>query len=181
MASPAQPRGVLEGAGLFFFAFAGYARIATLAEEVTEPGRVIPRAVLVSLGVVPGVSRTTVAMARDAHLPRRLARVSGERGVPRAAELAVGVVVLVVVLVADLRGAIGFSSFGVLLYYGVANASALTLRGDWPGAPVVPALGLAGCVLLAVSLPTAAVLGGSGLLALGLVGWLLTGRRHAAG
>ncbi|OLT15952.1 transporter [Serinicoccus sp. CUA-874] len=243
MASPAQPWGVLEGAGLFFFAFAGYARIATLAEEVTEPGRVIPRAVLVSLGVVLGlylllgasllrvlgvdgiagasapvaellaaavpddadlwswglrlvagaaalgallnlvlgVSRTTVAMARDAHLPRRLARVSGERGVPRAAELAVGVVVLVVVLVADLRGAIGFSSFGVLLYYGVANASALTLRGDWPGAPGVPALGLAGCVLLAVSLPTAAVLGGSGLLALGLVGWLLTGRRHAAG
>ncbi len=46
---------------------------------------------------------------------------------------------------------------------------------------VWPALGLAGCVLLAVSLPTAAVLGGSGLLALGLVGWLLTGRRHAAG
>jgi APA family basic amino acid/polyamine antiporter len=32
----------------------------------------------------------------------------------------------VLVLTTDLRAAIGFSSFGVLLYYAVANASAWT-------------------------------------------------------
>lgn len=34
--------GVLQGAGLLFFAFAGYARIATMGEEVVDPARTIP-------------------------------------------------------------------------------------------------------------------------------------------
>jgi APA family basic amino acid/polyamine antiporter len=34
--------GVLQAAGLLFFAFAGYARIATLGEEVRDPARTIP-------------------------------------------------------------------------------------------------------------------------------------------
>lgn len=38
----ATPAGVLQAAGLLFFAFAGYARIATLAEEVRDPARTIP-------------------------------------------------------------------------------------------------------------------------------------------
>ncbi|MFM8482930.1 MAG: APC family permease, partial [Actinomycetota bacterium] len=37
---------------LLFFAFAGYARIATLGEEVRDPERVIPRAILVALAAV---------------------------------------------------------------------------------------------------------------------------------
>ena len=41
--------GVLQAAGLLFFAFAGYARIATLGEEVREPERVIPRAIVMAL------------------------------------------------------------------------------------------------------------------------------------
>ncbi|MEU8299300.1 APC family permease [Micromonospora sp. NPDC048909] len=45
-------RGVLTAAGLLFFAFAGYARIATLGEEVRDPERTIPRAVPLALGVV---------------------------------------------------------------------------------------------------------------------------------
>jgi hypothetical protein len=36
--------GVLQSAGLLFFAFAGYARIATMGEEVRDPERTIPRA-----------------------------------------------------------------------------------------------------------------------------------------
>ena len=43
--------GVLQSAGLLFFAFAGYARIATLGEEVREPERVIPRAIVAALAV----------------------------------------------------------------------------------------------------------------------------------
>ena len=46
--------GVLQGAGLLFFAFAGYARIATMGEEVRNPATVIPRAIAISLGVALG-------------------------------------------------------------------------------------------------------------------------------
>src|SRR5690349_7925109 len=43
--------GVLEAAGLLFFAFAGYARIATLGEEVRRPALTIPRAIPIALGI----------------------------------------------------------------------------------------------------------------------------------
>ena len=46
------PYGILQAGGLLFFAFAGYARIATLGEEVRDPARVIPRAIPAALGVV---------------------------------------------------------------------------------------------------------------------------------
>lgn len=41
--------GILQSAGLLFFAFAGYARVATLGEEVREPERTIPRAIIITL------------------------------------------------------------------------------------------------------------------------------------
>ncbi|NUP82682.1 MAG: APC family permease, partial [Nonomuraea sp.] len=217
--------GVLQGAGLLFFAFAGYARIATLGEEVRDPARVIPRAVGIALGVtlvvytlvavaalrtldwirlerspapladvvreagaawmVPvvgvgaavaslgallalllGVSRTMLAMARERDLPPLLAAVDPVHHVPRRAEVAVGAAVVVLVLVADLRGAIGFSSFGVLVYYAIANASALTLSKE-EGAPVkaVPVIGLVLCLVLAVTLPLGSVLAGTAVFA----------------
>lgn len=222
--------GVLQAAGLLFFAFAGYARIATLGEEVRDPDRVIPRAIPIALGItlavyaivavavlaelgsaalasatapltdavtsagVPGfapvvavgaavaalgsllalllgVSRTVLAMARDRHLPHALAAVHPRFGGPHRAELTVGVVVAVVAAVADVRAAIGFSSFTVLLYYAIANAAAFTL-----GRRVIPVLGLVGCVVLAVLLPPASVVAGVcvalvGALAYGLRSW----------
>ncbi len=42
---------MLRAAGLLFFAFAGYARVATLGEEVRRP-ELIGRAVLVALAIV---------------------------------------------------------------------------------------------------------------------------------
>ncbi|MBA3745758.1 amino acid permease, partial [Sporichthya sp.] len=125
------------------------------------------------LALILGVSRTTLAMARDGHLPGALAVVHPRFGVPHRAELAVGVVVAVVAATADVRGAIGFSSFGVLVYYAIANASAWTLA---PGpARIVPALGLVGCVGLALTLPGESVLTGAAVLAVGAV--LHTARR----
>ncbi|QYL17570.1 APC family permease [Mycolicibacterium pallens] len=215
--------GVLQAAGLLFFAFAGYARIATLGEEVRDPARTIPRAIPLALGLalvvyaavavtvlavlgpdglataaapladavraagargfepvvrvgaavaalgsllslILGVSRTTLAMARDHHLPVGLAAVHPRFGVPHRAEVAVGVVVAALAAVADVRGVIGFSSFAVLVYYAVANASAWTL-----GRRVVPAVGLIGCVVLAIALPLPSVLSGAAVLALGAV------------
>ncbi|MFD8043816.1 APC family permease [Streptomyces chartreusis] len=229
--------GVLQAAGLLFFAFAGYARIATLGEEVRDPARTIPRAIPVALGIalvvyvcvavavlsvlgseglgqasapladavraagVPGlapvvrvgaavaalgsllalilgVSRTTLAMARDRHLPGALAAVHPRFQVPHRAELAVGAVVAVLAATVDVRGAIGFSSFGVLAYYAVANASAWTL-GSAPAARVVPAVGLLGCVVLAFSLPGVSVAVGAGVLAVGVAAYGV--RRWVAG
>src|SRR5690554_3360948 len=43
--------GIAQSAGLLFFAFAGYARIATMGEEVRRPARTIPRAISIALGV----------------------------------------------------------------------------------------------------------------------------------
>ncbi len=226
-------RGILQSAGLLFFAFAGYARIATLGEEVIQPERTIPRAIPVALGIAllvyaavavaallaagaqrlasspaplataveggrlavllpavrigatvaslgvllsltVGVSRTTFAMARNGELPRYLAAVHPRNKVPHLAEATVAVLVVALVLVVDLRGAIGFSSFTVLGYYAIANASAWTLPDDqrrWPR--WIAALGLAGCAALALSLPLPSVVSGAGILALAAAVWLL--------
>ncbi|AMC90389.1 transporter [Mycobacterium tuberculosis] len=113
------------------------------------------------LALILGVSRTTLAMARDRHLPRWLAAVHPRFKVPFRAELVVGAVVAALAATADIRGAIGFSSFGVLVYYAIANASALTLGLD-EGRPrrLIPLVGLIGCVVLAFALPLSSVAAG---------------------
>jgi len=47
--APSGSRGVLEAAALLFFAYTGYARVATLGEEVHDPGKTIPRAIVIAL------------------------------------------------------------------------------------------------------------------------------------
>ncbi|MET9886854.1 APC family permease [Streptomyces sp. NPDC006430] len=226
---PAGIVGLLQAAGLLFFAFAGYARITTLGEEVRDPQRTIPRAIPLALGIalfvyaavtvavlsvlgadalagstapladavraagwseltpvvrvgaalaalgsllalVLGVSRTTLAMARDGHLPRTLAAVHPRHQVPHHAELAVGAVVAVLAATTDLRGAIGFSSFGVLAYYAIANASAWTLGSGVKGRTVA-AVGLSGCIVLACALPAASAVAGAAVLAVGALAY----------
>ncbi|MEU5055141.1 MULTISPECIES: APC family permease [unclassified Streptomyces] len=230
--------GVLQAAGLLFFAFAGYARIATLGEEVRDPARTIPRAIPLALGItlivytavavsvllvlgpsglaasgaplteaaraagvdrlVPvvrvgaalaalgsllalilGVSRTTLAMARDHHLPHWLAAVHSKFKIPHRAELLIGAVVATSAATADVRDAIGFSSFGVLAYYAVANASALTLDpAEGRPARIIPVLGLAGCLVLAFALPPSSVITGAAVLAVGAAAYGIR-RAHA--
>jgi APA family basic amino acid/polyamine antiporter len=50
--APGSAPGVLAAAALFFFAFAGYARVATLGGEVKNASRNIPRAIAISLVLV---------------------------------------------------------------------------------------------------------------------------------
>ena len=58
----------------------------------------------------------------------------------------------------------------MLVYYAIANASAWTLGPPRPaGARPLAAAGLAGCLVLAVTLPVGSVLAGVGVLAAGLV------------
>jgi APA family basic amino acid/polyamine antiporter len=230
--------GVLQAAGLLFFAFAGYARVATLGEEVVDPARTIPRAVPLALGIAlavyavvcasallavgpvalaeaaapladavaagrlaglepvvrlgaavaslgvllslqAGLSRTGFAMAANRDLPGALAAVHPRYRVPHRAELAVAGLVAVAVLAVDLRGAIGFSSTLVLVYYAVANAAAWTLgpaERRWPR--WLAGAGLAGCLLLAASLPASSVLAGAAVLGIGAAVWVVRRSRR---
>ncbi|CAM5681014.1 Amino acid transporter OS=Streptomyces fumanus OX=67302 GN=GCM10018772_44900 PE=4 SV=1 [Streptomyces fumanus] len=120
------------------------------------------------LALILGVSRTTLAMARDRHIAQGMAAVHPRYRVPHRAELAVGAAVAVLAATVDVRGAVGFSSFGVLAYYAVANASAWTLDSA-PASRVVPGVGLVGCLLLAFALPVTSVAVGAGVLVLGAV------------
>lgn len=79
--------GVLQAAGLLFFAFAGYARIATMGEEVRDPARTIPRAIPVALFVAVAVYLAVGAAALLARVrgfwrtrPRRWRPRCGRRG-----------------------------------------------------------------------------------------------------
>ena len=228
--------GILQSAGLLFFAFAGYARIATMGEEVRDPTRTIPRAILAALGIVvvvytivavvalrtlgpaklglsaaplvdvvvagdwdwatpvvqvgaaaaslgallaliAGIGRTSLAMAREGDLPRFLEAVHPRYRVPHRAELALGAIVIVVVLLADLRGAIAFSSFGVLLYYFIANLAALGQESSVRRFPRwLQVVGMAGCLLLVAMLPPLGIAAGVAVLAVGLGGRLLLRR-----
>lgn len=231
--------GVLPAAGLLFFAFAGYARIATLGEEVRDPARTIPRAIVLALGLVlviyaivtvcvlgtlgidgtaaasapleatvvasgwpwasplirvgaaaaslgallallAGIGRTGLAMARERDLPSDLAAVSDRFHTPYRADMLIGVVVLALVLTTDLRGVIGFSSFGVLVYYAVANAAALRQPREQRRFPRALAIvGVVGCVVLVVTLPLEASLVGVAVVAVGVVARLLSRRASA--
>lgn len=232
--------GVLQSAGLIFFAFAGYARIATLGEEVVEPRRTIPRAILITLtfvavlyvvvavtlltrlgamrlaaadaplvdvasgvpgvGVVvtitaalaclgallagiAGITRTALAMARNSDLPPVLARIAPAQGVPALLTIVVGIAVVVLILVGDIRDVIGFSSVGVLVYYLVANLSALRQQGEHRMFPrAMQLVGAALCAILVVTLPVWSVIGGLAVLIAGVLARLaVQARRRRSG
>lgn len=232
--------GILQSAGLLFFAFAGYARIATLGEEVKDPTRTIPTAILTALAVtlviyiltavtvllaleparlassaaplvdvvsssswsfaaplvragaavaalgallalIAGIGRTSLAMARNRDLPTWLAAVHPVHRVPHHAEIALAVIVSILVLTVDLRGAIGFSSFGVLLYYFIANVAALTQTGGDRRYPkILQVVGALGCLLLVGTLPPVSLSIGVGVFVVGVLGRLIVLRRRPA-
>lgn len=231
--------GVLQSAGLLFFAFAGYARIATMGEEVKTPERTIPRAIQLALGItvfvyavigvtiltvlgadgvaasgaplldvvlegswswagpvvrvgaaaaalgallalIAGVGRTSLAMARHGDLPRWLAAVHPRFRVPHHAETALAGAVCLLVLTVDLRGAIGFSSFGVLVYYLVANLAARTQDPGHRRFPrLLQTLGAAGCAVLVLTLPLSSVVSGIAVFAVGVAYRVVRSRRSA--
>ncbi|HEU5037348.1 MAG TPA: APC family permease [Nocardioides sp.] len=232
---------VLQSAGLLFFAFAGYARIATLGEEVRDPTRTIPRAIQVALAgavavyaavavtvlavlgpdavaasdeplsaavragtwdwavpvvqvagalaalgallaLLAGIGRTSLAMAREGDLPRWLAAVHPRYRVPHHAEVALAVMITALVLTVDLRGAIGFSSFGVLLYYLTANLAAYTQdREHRRFARPLQVLGALGCVVLVVTLPVGSIVAGVVVFAVGIAYRLVSAALRTSG
>jgi APA family basic amino acid/polyamine antiporter len=68
------PAGVATAAGLVFFAFAGYARVATLGGEVRDPERTIPRAIRLALAITLVVYLLVASALLVGLGPERLAR-----------------------------------------------------------------------------------------------------------
>ncbi|MEN6521203.1 MAG: amino acid permease [Armatimonadota bacterium] len=55
--------GAIEGAAIVFFAYAGFARIAVIGEEVRDPIRTIPKAILLALGTATILYLTVALVA----------------------------------------------------------------------------------------------------------------------
>ena len=202
---------------LAFVAYTGYGRVATLGEEVRDPRRTIPRAVIATLAVsaalylavawvgvrgagpeamaaaaqgaaaplarlaegfgapgvagwiavgaitamvgvllnlILGLSRVAFAMARDGEAPRALARLDAGGSTPRAAVWTIGLLIAGLAATGDVRLTWGFSALAVLLYYALANASALRVPDAERFVPRwVSWAGLLGCLGLAAFVP----------------------------
>jgi basic amino acid/polyamine antiporter, APA family len=229
--SSATVYGVLQSAGLLFFAFAGYARIATMGEEVRDPANTIPRAIRIALAIAVAIYLIVAVAALLAAGPDRLAHATAPLAeavraagmpalvpvvtvgaalasmgallalvaglgrtvlglaavhpryhVPHHAEIALGVVVCVLVAAVDLREMIGFSSFGVLIYYAIANAAAYTLpASDGRRRRVLNVCGLTGCLLLVATLPWQSAVAGLIVFAVGIAGRAAVLQRRARG
>lgn len=240
--APEGPLGVLTAAGVLFFAFAGYARMATLGEEVREPERTLPRAIGAGLGIVlvlyglvawattarladalptsaapvadlvgagwlhvlllgaaalasvgsltgilAGLSRTGLAMARERDLPGPLSFVSPRSRAPVVAEAVTAAAAIAGVLLLPVAQLVAFSSTCVLTYYAVAHVSAIRARrttdasaprARWWLPRSVPVAGLVLCALLVVTLPWPGVVAAAAWLALGLAARAALGRRR---
>ncbi len=228
--------GFLEACALMFVAYTGYGRIATMGEEVCEPKRIIPKAILgalaisallysavglaaigaigsaefaaysgrfgspletvlrgldhpltatfvaagavtamlgVLLNLILGLSRVVLAMARRRDLPSALAMV--KNGNPQAAVIAIGVLVLALTLIGDIRLTWSFSAFTVLVYYAINNLCALRLpSADLLFSRAFAWGGLIACAFLALWVGPQIWSMGLMVLAVGMAGHLVS-------
>lgn len=220
-------KGIAESSAILFFAFTGYARIATLAEEVREPRKTIPKAVIITISVaivlyaavsvvaagvlgapgmsasssplqhaadamqapgmsliitlgastamlgvllsqIMGISRMLLAMGRRNDLPHFFELIHKKTYVPHVAILFTASVILFITLFGSFEFVVRTATFTILLYYSIANTAALRQpREEQIYGRIIPWLGLAGCIAMALSLPFMVILSGFGLLAAG--------------
>jgi APA family basic amino acid/polyamine antiporter len=232
---------LLQATALMFVAYTGYGRIATLGEEVREPRKTIPKAIVATLGVsmvfyiavgavaiaavgastlgsvtqqqvaplelaasrfpwsgvrwivaigaltamlgvllnlILGLSRVLLAMGRRADMPVAVSRLNQAQTTPYVAVIVVGLVVLGLALIGNVKTTWSFSAFTVLIYYAITNVAALVLLPEQRLYPRwIAAIGLAACLFLAFWVQWHIWVIGLGLIGLGLV-WLAL-RRHA--
>jgi APA family basic amino acid/polyamine antiporter len=121
------------------------------------------------LGILAGLSRTGLAMARNRDLPGPLSRISTRTHAPVVAEAAVGVLAIASVVLLAPAQLVGFSACSVLVYYAIAHVSALRQRSPDRWLPrAVQYVGVSGCLLLAFTLPWQGVAVAAAWLAVGL-------------
>jgi APA family basic amino acid/polyamine antiporter len=208
---------VFSAAALFFFAFAGYARVATLGGLVNNPEKNVALAIWIALAcvlliyllislvltdklgsslagtvtpladiaqktwiggevvwlfasiaglgsllaLIAGISRTVAEMALDEELPKLFSKQS-RNGSPVIAEVSVAILILVLIFTGEVVTSLSISSFAVLLYYAIVNFAAFRQPStESPRPKVLNLLGLALCLLLALSVPFTGLLVGS--------------------
>lgn len=220
---------IAVASGVLFFAFTGYARIATLSEEVREPKKTIPKAIIITLimsvilyllvviitigaigteemaiGGAPlfkassvmtwplintiigiaaitsmvgvllsqilGTSRMFFAMARRGDLPTGLTKLTRKTHVPIYTILFSGLIILIMIWLGELKFITQTASFTILIYYSIANLSAIKLMKEDRFLPKwISYLGLILCIVMAFSLPIRSILFGLILLVIGLI------------
>ncbi len=155
--------GVLQAAGLLFFAFAGYARIATLGEEVVNPARTIRRAIVLALSIVFVLYFTFGASLLWVLGPKALAQSTQPALDAVQAAGASWAVPLVLI-------AVGLAALGSLLYYFITNVSAWRQPAAERMYPRwVPICGAVFCVAAIATLPLTSLAIAAGVVAVGVV------------
>ncbi len=173
------------GVGLVGVAAAGAGTFGAAGTETTAPLQIAARtfrapgaehavavgAVTAMLGVllnlILGLSRVLLAMGRRGDAPAATARLRG--ATPAVAVIAVGAAVAALAAIGSVKLAWSFSAFTVLVYYAITNLAALRLPREhrlYP--PLLPGLGLAGCLALAFWVEPGAWGAGLGVLGGGL-------------
>jgi len=147
--------GALAGAALVFFAYEGFEEIATLSEEVKEPSKNIPRALLIAL-VVTGALYVLVAIVAISVVPAAdLARE--EAPLARVAEIAgserLGDILSVVALFATFNTVLLILATGPRAMFGMANRNLLPpIFGSVWAARQTPWFGILASTIVAVVL-----------------------------
>jgi APA family basic amino acid/polyamine antiporter len=181
------PPDILIGAAIIFFAYGGFARVAVIADEIKNPTRTIPKAILLSLSIstliyfsvtfvalglvgarklsqsgaplstaiketglswigllvacggllatasvlltsILGVSRMTLAMAREKDLPPGLQAIHPKFRTPALGVWLSGLLMALLAYFFDLSRVVSISSFSLLFYYSLANVCSLRLK-----------------------------------------------------
>jgi len=154
------PANVLAAAGLIFLAFAGYARITVLGEEIRDPARTIPRAVLFSLSFVLLIYAAVAAVivtTNHSGVPLGAAALMDLVPPPLRWLVALGAVLAAGASLLSLLAGIGRTTFA-MARRGDAPRSLASVQAGLPRRAAVVAAGLAAIVVTAGSLPWAVAL-----------------------
>lgn len=155
------------------------ARIVAVAAVISLP--------TVLLGFLYGQSRIFLVMARDGFLPQGLARIS-QRGTPARVTIATAAVVAVIAGIMPIDQIAALANAGTLIAFTAVGFCLLVARRSMPTAkrpfrapagPLVAIGAIAGCTYLFFSLPTNTLLFCGIWTALGVLVYLLYGRRRS--
>jgi len=126
--APAGWRGVMEASAILFFAYTGYARIATLGEEVRDPKSTIPKAIIITLSASVLLYFAVAAVAAGVVGTTRMSGTAAPLGV--AAQTFTWPWVAIVVAVGGVTAMLGVILSRLL---GLSRmAFAMSRRGDLP-------------------------------------------------
>ena len=122
----------------------------------------------VLLTAILGVSRMAYAMARRKDIPQTLSKLHSKYNTPYYSIWIIGALMALLALFIDLTKVVAISTFALLFYYTLANASAIRLKVQKRLYPrFVPVLGAITCLALLIFIlfasPQAWIIGAAGL------------------